>query len=52
MVPPRSSRLVPTDVVRIGLTRPGSAAEITQLTHVNDDVLGRVKCTAVTMAME
>jgi dipeptidyl aminopeptidase/acylaminoacyl peptidase len=43
MVALRSSYLVPTDVVRIGLTRPGSAAEVTQLTHVNDDVLGRVK---------
>jgi dipeptidyl aminopeptidase/acylaminoacyl peptidase len=43
MVALRSSYLVPTDVVRIGLTRPGTAAEITQLTHVNDDVLGRVK---------
>jgi dipeptidyl aminopeptidase/acylaminoacyl peptidase len=38
----RSSYTAPPDVVRIGLTRPGSA-EITQLTHVNDDVLARVK---------
>jgi dipeptidyl aminopeptidase/acylaminoacyl peptidase len=39
----RSSYQSPADVVRIGLTRAGGAADITQLTHVNDDVLARVK---------
>jgi dipeptidyl aminopeptidase/acylaminoacyl peptidase len=39
----RSSYVVPTDVVRISLTKAGSAPEITQLTRVNDDVLARVK---------
>jgi dipeptidyl aminopeptidase/acylaminoacyl peptidase len=39
----RSSYQIPNDVVRIGLTRPGATAEITQLTHVNDDVLARIK---------
>jgi len=43
MVALRSSYQTPADVVRIGLTRPGGAAELTQLTRVNDDVLARVK---------
>ncbi|HEX5075990.1 MAG TPA: S9 family peptidase [Gemmatimonadaceae bacterium] len=42
----RSSYQTPPDVVRITLARTGPA-EITQLTHVNDDVLARVKLGAV-----
>jgi dipeptidyl aminopeptidase/acylaminoacyl peptidase len=42
----RSSYQTPADIVRIGLTRAGPA-EITQLTHVNDDVLARVKLASV-----
>jgi dipeptidyl aminopeptidase/acylaminoacyl peptidase len=42
----RSSYQTPADIVRIGLTRTGPA-EITQLTHVNDDVLARVKLASV-----
>jgi dipeptidyl aminopeptidase/acylaminoacyl peptidase len=38
----RSSYLVPADIVRLSLPRAG-AAEVTQLTHVNDDVLARIK---------
>ena len=38
----RSGYQTPADIVRIGLARTGPA-EITQLTHVNDDVLARVK---------
>jgi dipeptidyl aminopeptidase/acylaminoacyl peptidase len=42
----RSGYQTPADVVRIGLPRTGQA-EITQLTHVNDDVLARVRLGAV-----
>jgi dipeptidyl aminopeptidase/acylaminoacyl peptidase len=42
----RSSYQTPADIVRIVLTRTGPA-EITQLTHVNDDVLARVKLASV-----
>jgi dipeptidyl aminopeptidase/acylaminoacyl peptidase len=42
----RSSYQSPADIVRIALARTGPA-EITQLTHVNDDVLARVKLGAV-----
>jgi dipeptidyl aminopeptidase/acylaminoacyl peptidase len=42
----RSSYHTPADIVRQGLTRTGPA-EITQLTHVNDDVLARVKLASV-----
>jgi len=38
----RSSAQSPNDVVRISLTKTGSA-DITQLTHVNDDVLASIK---------
>jgi dipeptidyl aminopeptidase/acylaminoacyl peptidase len=38
----RSGYQTPTDVVRISLAKTGPA-EMTQLTHVNDDVLTRVK---------
>ena len=42
----RSGYQTPGDIVRIALARTGPA-EITQLTHVNDDVLARVKLGAV-----
>ena len=42
----RSGYQTPADIVRIALARTGPA-EITQLTHVNDDVLARVKLGAV-----
>ena len=38
----RSTSKAPPDIVRIALARSGPA-EVTQLTHVNDDVLARVK---------
>jgi dipeptidyl aminopeptidase/acylaminoacyl peptidase len=39
----RSSYQSPPDVVRIGLTRAGTPAEVTQLTRVNEDVLATLK---------
>ncbi|HEU4995690.1 MAG TPA: S9 family peptidase [Gemmatimonadaceae bacterium] len=39
----RTSPLEPADIVRIDLTKRGAAATVSQLTHVNDDILANVK---------
>ena len=43
----RSSSIEPPDIHRIDLTKRGAAATFAQLTHVNDDVLARVKLATV-----